>query len=252
MRRLFFVLGIFLCCSCSQNVKSYDIGVNKEDFRRFKEYASDTYGYFQELLLEISKKENVRFYLIELNESQIFSYLDNQKLDGIFSKKIFSSFEKKKYDFSSPIFSMGYSLIVLKDSNIRSLDDLNGKLVGIVNKEDSLTLLNDREKIMDKRYEKTSNVLENVSISYLDAALVDNVEAKGFLENIFSDLKEVEFFKKEEFRLLSLKNKKKFEEGGVPLLPEENVVLVIDRGMRKLKEEGVLEKLREKWSIPKI
>lgn len=57
--------------------------------------------------------------------------LDNEEVDAIFSGMSISEARKEIYDFSKPYLATGITLVIEKNSNISSYEDLEGRTVAV-------------------------------------------------------------------------------------------------------------------------
>ena len=57
--------------------------------------------------------------------------LDNEEVDAIFSGMSISEARKEIYDFSEPYLATGITLVIEKNSNISSYEDLEGRTVTV-------------------------------------------------------------------------------------------------------------------------
>jgi len=233
------VVVLLLCfLGCSDNETKFYIGYDPSWFpKNFEELQNNVNGYVQEVLLEVSGKKNVTFILVKENFDSLFQEVEKERVDAVLSFKTPYSFLKDKYNFSDPMLNIGHVLVVRKENDYDSLNDMKKKLVGIIREEDSSLLLEKYEDIFIKIYDSIPTLLDDVANGFLDGAVIYRLKAANFVNNIYyKDLKITKELTDEAIRFVSLKENK-------------SVIDNFNEGIKELEKEGDLLKIKKKWNL---
>jgi ABC-type amino acid transport substrate-binding protein len=92
--------------------------------------APDYEGFDVELVGEIAKKLDLEAKFVKTPFDTIFRNLAQGKFDMVASASTITAEREKEVDFSEPYFPADQSLMVKKGSDIRTVDDLKGKVIG--------------------------------------------------------------------------------------------------------------------------
>jgi polar amino acid transport system substrate-binding protein len=92
--------------------------------------APDYQGFDVELVDEIAKKLDLKAKFVKTPFDTIFRNLAQGKFDMVASASTITPDREKEVDFSAPYFPADQSLMVKKGSNIKTLDDVKGQVLG--------------------------------------------------------------------------------------------------------------------------
>ena len=143
---------------------------------------------------------------------------------------------KKSVDFSDTYATSRQVIVVKEDSEIKGLDDLSGKKVGVQQGTTGDILASDDDAIADKieRFNKAMEAVQSLSQNMLDAVIVDLEPAKVFVKEV-PGLKILdEAYTNEEYAICVRK-------GNTELLNNINAALA------ELKADGTLDKIVGKY-----
>ena len=235
------LLSLFFSgCGCSsiKNEKKYYIGIDPSFYPLgLGLLGKQTYGFSQELLLEMAEEMNIRFFVIQANWDNLFSGLEADKYKAVFSSKYPYVFSKDKYNFSNVFLETGPSLVVRKGADNKLLDMLDGKLVGYIKEEDSIFILEKHPNILVKDYDSMAVLLEDVSNGHLEAAIVNSIQGSNFVNNLYGNSLVINPpLTDEGIRLISL-NK------------DEEIIKMFNKGLDRLEKKGIVTKLKRKWGL---
>lgn len=121
-------------------------------------------GFDIELVEAIAKKENFQIDWKEMKFDGIIPGLQAKQLDAAISAITIRDDRKQVVDFTTPYFNSGLSLIVKKDSPIKTLEDLKGKT--IVAKQGTTGL--EKAKELAAKYGAKVKILQDDTALYLD------------------------------------------------------------------------------------
>lgn len=137
-------------------------------------------------LLQIAEMQKFRVDLVSADGLQLLPGLESGRYDAILSTLNNKDQTALLYDFSDPILQLGPVLLVAKDSNICTINDLNGKIIAISPYNNDATLL--VQKVPDaiiRSYENKAIVLEQLVDHQVDAVMMGLVDAKQFTTSLF-------------------------------------------------------------------
>lgn len=197
-------------------------------------------GLDADLCREIARDIGVRPEFVEANSEDRIPLLSEVKVDIIISTMTVNDERKKEIDFSHVYYVAGQSLLVRSDSDIRSVDDLNGKMVCSVEGSTS-----EKKKIRAKAPQ--AGFLPLKSYPEAGRALVDGrCDAVSNDERILFGL--LEQFEGTELRGGTFTKERLaigIRKGKTDLVDMVNVVL------ESMKADGRLEALYRTWIEPK-
>lgn len=165
--------------------------------------------------------------------------LDSGQVDMVAATFTITDERKKSYNFSDPYFTDGVALMVKKASGISSLQDLNGKKIGVAQSSTSKKAIQDEA---DKKGVKVS-FLEFATYPEIKAALesgrVDCFSVDGAILNGYIDDSTVilqDKFSPQNYGIASKKG-------------NDELAKEINDTISEMKKSGELQKLIEKWGI---
>ena len=168
-------------------------------------------GFTDALTLEIAKAEGVPLQIINIDWAQLFDGLENGEFGGIFTSLSPSIITQEKYTFSDPLLLLGPVLVVPANSSITSLADLNGKIIGVYQYDESVLIAQRNPSLIIQLYQNKPNALEALASSQYDALLIPVLDAQRLIPSVFaSQLKIVtEPLNNKAIRLITLKDANK-------------------------------------------
>ncbi|WP_432666033.1 amino acid ABC transporter substrate-binding protein [Wukongibacter baidiensis] len=198
-------------------------------------------GFEIDVWTEIGKRIG---YDIEFNTaafSGLFGMLDTGKIDTISNQITITEQRKEKYLFPVPYVYSGAQLIVQKGNNdIKSLEDLKGKKVGVSlgsNYEQLIREYDKNNEIEVITYEDFIGSLQDVAIGRIDAVMNDKLAGVINIKESGLDL----------------------QLGGEPVHPlensfpfvnsEENKALIekVNKAIEEMRKDGALTEISNKW-----
>ncbi|AOT69193.1 amino acid ABC transporter substrate-binding protein [Geosporobacter ferrireducens] len=190
---------------------------------------------------EISKRigYEVKFETAEF--SGLFGMLDTGKINTISNQITITEQRKEKYLFPTPYVFSGAQLVVKKgNEEIKSLEDLKGKKIGVSlgsNYEQLIKEYDVNNEINVITYEDFIGSLQDVAIGRIDAVMNDKLAGVVNIQKSGLDL----------------------QLGGDPVKPLENsfpfvksddneaLIEKIDEAIIEMREDGTLENISNKW-----
>ncbi|MFD2171571.1 transporter substrate-binding domain-containing protein [Tumebacillus lipolyticus] len=141
---------------------------------------------------------------------------------------------KQSVDFSDVYFEAKNTIVAKKGSNLKLADDLSGKKVAVQLGSIQETAAKEMKGLNIVPLNKTGEIIQEVKAGRVDAAIIEDTVAKGFIE-ANKDL---------EFNAIP-----KTEEAGSAIAFPKNSKLTADfnKALKELKDSGKIEELIKKW-----
>ena len=183
----FLILVIVaFCYGCSREKQEILVGRDATWFpQQFGIYTSGINAFVNDLVSEINYKEGLNISLVNQDWVHLFENVDDKKTGGAFTS-VFPSVEMlARYQFSDPILLTGPVLVVAENSPYQSLQDLEGKLIGVYKFDSSVLFAQDVPNAMINSYQHIPIALEALSTQRYDALLVPVIEATALVETAY-------------------------------------------------------------------
>lgn len=205
----------------------------------FENEAGKLTGYDVEVAREIANRIDYKIKFVPTKWSGMFGALEARKFDMIVNQVAITPERKKKYAFTQPYVYSGAQLIVKEGNDeIKSLEDLKGKKVGVglgSNYEQIVNEFDQNNQIEVKTYEVLLDTLHDVGIGRIDAALNDKLVAGINIKKSDLDLK------------LAGDPVKKVVNGIVLRKGNDELLEKINSALTAMKQDGTLEEISKKW-----
>ena len=195
-------------------------------------------GYDVDIIKAVAQKAGLSIKIVNTPWTGIFASLNNGDVDLIISGVTINDKRKQSYDFTTPYFEARQLIAVAKDSNVKTLKDLAGKKIGVVNGStgDDIASREFGKTNPDiRRFESTPIVISELVNTGLDAAIGDN-GVIAFRAQDHKQLKTVSdpSFPKEYFGIV-------VKQGNKALLDKLNT------GLAAVKADGSYAQIYKKW-----
>jgi glutamine transport system substrate-binding protein len=120
--------------ACSTDVYAKELTVaTSTSFVPFEFRKGDTYvGFDIDLLKALTKDVGVKYKLQVMDFNGIIPALQTGQIDMAVAGILISPTRAKVVDFSHGYYTSGYNFVVRENSKIGSLDDLRGKILGLI------------------------------------------------------------------------------------------------------------------------
>ena len=239
MRRLLFAFLVLLSC-CGTNSKTYEIGIDPSWYPlELLGQQNNVLAFSIELLVEIGKKEKLNLSILKRTWNNLTEGLQKKEYSAIISSMRPYTFYEKTYSFSDLYIKTGPVVVAPLTSKIKSAQDLENRIVGVVQGSSSTIILQKIPGIILRGFPDITLALHAVRISQVEAGAIPILVAQRFVYDIYSDALKIVSppLDEEGLRLLTLHNQ------DAALLERFN------RGLAKLKKDGSYESLRNKWGL---
>lgn len=195
-------------------------------------------GYDVDIIKAVAQKAGLQIKVVNTPWSGIFAALNNGDVDLVISGVTINDKRKQSYDFTAPYFEARQLIAVSRDSGVKSLKDLAGKKIGVVNGStgDDIASREFGKTNPDiRRFESTPVVISELVNTGLDAAIGDN-GVIAFRAQEHKQLKTISdpSFPKEFFGIV-------VKQGNKALLDKLNA------GLTAVKADGSYAQIYRKW-----
>lgn len=136
---------------------------------------------------KIAAKLGTKLKINDVSFDSLVMELQTNKCDFVAAGMSVTDDRKKNMDFSDSYFDATQSIIVKKDSPIKSRTDLNGKKVGVQQGTTGDTYCTDEKKTSDihvgtvKRFNKGADAITDLMNGKVDAVVIDDFPATKFV-----------------------------------------------------------------------
>ena len=139
--------------------------------------SKEIVGYDVDIIKAVALKAGLQIKIVNTPWTGIFAALNNGDIDIIISGVTINDKRKQSYDFTAPYFEARQLMAVAKTSSVKSLKDLGGKKIGVVNAStgDDIASREFGKTSSDiRRFESTPVVISELVNAGIDAAIGDN------------------------------------------------------------------------------
>lgn len=167
--------------------------------------------------------------------------LENGEIDLVIATFTITDERKETYNFSTPYYTDAVGLLVNKDSGIASIEDLDGKIVGIAqsstSKDGFLAYVEEKGLSVTPEFQEFDGypaLAQALATKQIDCFCVDRAILSGYVNdsNIILD----DRFAEQEYGIASAK-----ENTGLAALVEEKVASMLS--------DGSMTAMQEKWNL---
>ncbi|MCX7795000.1 MAG: basic amino acid ABC transporter substrate-binding protein [bacterium] len=190
-----------------------------------------------DIVKAIANHLGVKLRVVNTSFDGIIPALLAKKFDIIISAMTITPERAKQVDFSIPYYNAGQLITVREDDNrIKSEKDLQGKIVAVQLGTTGQFYAESLPGIKEiRKFETVDGAFLELKNGRVDAVIADDLTSLAFVRST-KGLKVInKLLTKEQYGIAVRKEDK-------ALLREINIVIA------RLKKEGVIEKLREKWA----
>ena len=188
----------------------------------------------------IADKLGVKLEVSDIAFDSLIPSMNAGKADFIAAGMTATEDRKKNVDFSDPYFNASQAIIVAKDSDIKTREDLNGKTVGVQQGTTGDTYCTNDDGSSDvkvkevKRYPKGMDAVSDLIAGRLDAVVIDDYPAEKLAA-------------KNADKVVKLDDALTEEEYAIAMPKGSDLVDVVNGVIQDLKDSGELNKIIDKY-----
>jgi ABC-type amino acid transport substrate-binding protein len=168
----------------------------------------------------------------------LLASLEAGKVDFVMAGMTPTAERKKNADFTDIYFTSKNLIITKEGSNIKTLQDLQGKKVGVQTgsiQEEKAKDLQKQVSFQSEGRDRIPELIQEIQAGRFDAIILEDTVAKGYLEKN-KELKSVEIPEAAD------------EAGSAIALPKNsNLTADFNKVIKEMKENGEMDKLVKKW-----
>lgn len=203
--------------------------------------GNDFEGIDIEIAKKIAEKLDVELKIHDIAFDSLIAELKAGKADFVAAGMTADDDRRKNADFSDSYFNASQAIVVMKDSDIKSREDLNGKKVGVqsgttgdkycTNEDGS----SDVKDISVQRYSKGVDAVQDLISGRVDAVVIDDFPATKFVE-------------KNSDKIQKLSDALTVEEYAIAVQKgNSEMVKVINEVLAEMKNSGELDQIIDKY-----
>ena len=218
---------------------TYKIGIDTTyppvEFEKGGKYE----GIDVDLINAIAKDQDFKVKLEAMDFSGIIPAMQAGQLDVGMGGMSITDERKKKVDFSDPYFDAGLTVVVKKDSSIKSIDDLKGKKLAVKNGTTGAKFASDNA---DKYgYEV---------VQFNDSPSMFQEVSNGNADALIEDYPVITYaIAQQDLKLKTVGDRLNGDQYGISVMKGKNQDLLkkINKGLENLKKNGEYDKIIEKY-----
>lgn len=198
--------------------------------------GNEIVGIDVEISKKIAEKLGVKLEITNTSFDSLPMELQTGKCDFVAAGMSYDEDKAKNISFSDPYFDAGQSIIVLKDSDIKGPDDLNGKKVGV-----QLGTTGDKyctEELKDvevNRMNKAVDAVTDLINGKIDAVVVDDFPAQKLVD-------------KNSDKIIKLEKALTVEQYHIAVpKDDEEMLKVVNEVLKEMKDSGELDKIIDQY-----
>lgn len=237
------LLGIVRACFFSSRSPSpyYLIArnINWNDFQ-FSGKERNVQAFSEELVLAASKEAHLHVQFVPANPNTLLEDLREDKYDAVFTFMTPNSLNQEIYYFSDPLYLLGAVLVVGENSDVHNLEEMEGKIVGILAGSSSIYEVEHYPSIIIVTYENINAALNDLAYGKIDGVILDSWSAHVNTHGFYANKLKVATvpFTRQGLRLVTLAEKRK-----------EEFIKSLNDGLERVKASGLYQRLVHKWDL---
>lgn len=244
---LILIVSIFTACSKGGNAgsdskKKVLVMGTSADYKPYEyvdaKKSEDIIGFDIDVMNYISKELGYKVKIKDMDFGGLLASLEAGKVDFIMAGMTPTAERKKNADFTDIYFVAKNVIISKESSNIKTLQDLKGKKVGVQTgsiQEEKAKDLQKQVSFQSEGRDRVPELIQEIQAGRFDAIILEDTVAKGYLEKN-KELKSVEIPEATD------------EAGSAIALPKNSdKTAEFNKVIKKMKENGEMDKLVKKW-----
>lgn len=200
--------------------------------------SDDIIGFDVDLAKALAGKLGYKVQVKDIDFSGLVQSLKSGQVDFVLAGMTPTEKRKKNVDFSDIYYTAQHMIVSKKDSGINTLDDLKGKTVGVQLgsiQEGKAKDINKKVPIKIENRNRIPDIIQEIKAGRFDAAIIEDTVAKGY------------FTKEKDLKGFTISDNP--EEAGSAIAFPKNSELTakFNKELKKMKDNGELQKLVVKW-----
>ncbi|SHJ83744.1 amino acid ABC transporter substrate-binding protein [Tepidibacter formicigenes] len=205
----------------------------------FKDENGEIVGFDIDLAKEAAKRMGVNVKFKAVDWDGVLLSLKNKDIDVIWNGLTITEERQRQINFSKVYLQNRQIIVVNNNSNIKSKEDLDGKIVGVQLGSSSENALNSDEIVKSlkeiRKFSNNTEALMDLKAGRVDAVVVDEIVGRYYIEKKPGVYKVLEDdFGRESYGVGIRKEDIKFKEE-------------LDKILDEMKNDGTAKKISQKW-----
>lgn len=203
----------------------------------FKNKNGEFEGFDVDIVTEAAKRVGANLNIAEYDFPPLFSATSSSRIDIAIASITITKDRLKSHSFTQPYYDADMGIATRKDSQIRGVKDLKGKVIGVLSGSTGESWVKQHQasnKIADvKGYNEQQQLLLDLLSGRVDAMVSD---VPG-MEYAFTKMKDLEV----------REHIKSGDQYGLMMTKDSPLFLRINDAISAMKRDGTMEKFHEKW-----
>ncbi|WP_423799030.1 transporter substrate-binding domain-containing protein [Neobacillus sp. SAB-20_R2A] len=198
--------------------------------------SGDIEGFDIDLANAIADELGYKLEIKDMKFDGLIGALQAKRVDMVLAGMSATEKRKKNVDFSTEYNRSGEMFITLKDSNIKTVDDLKGKTLGVqlgTIQEEGAKELQKKINFTSKPLDNATTLIQELLTKRIDAAYLDKSVATGYIK---------------EQNLAGFDDPTSSSPGMAIAFPKGSALVKdVNKALDKLEQNGKLQELKDKW-----
>jgi polar amino acid transport system substrate-binding protein len=204
------------------------------EFRDTASGNNEIIGFDVDIAKYITKELGLELSITDTDFNGIIPALQSKRADFAMAGMTPTAERKKNVDFSDLYYDAKNTIVSLKGSNLKTPADLSGKEVGVQLGSTQETAAKEFKNVKLKSLNKTSEIIQEVKAKRIEAAIIEDTIAKGFIAN------------NPDLEFTTIPNAG--EAGSAIAFPKGSTrVADFNRVLAQMKQSGEIDRLIKKW-----
>ncbi|OAS87505.1 MULTISPECIES: transporter substrate-binding domain-containing protein [Metabacillus] len=248
------VVGLLAACGTStDDGKGSTSGSESEDKKVLKmatsadyppfEYidtakGSDIIGFDIDLANALAEKTGYEIEVQDMDFNSLIPALQAKQIDIVLSGMTPTPEREENVDFSDIYYTANHMIISLKDKEIKSLEELEGKTIGVQLgsiQEEKATEISEQVDLKIENRNKISDLIQELKSGRIDAAIIEDLVANGYIE------------KDKDLAGFTLNAPEDEAGSAIAFQKDSKYTEEFNEALNEMKENGELEDLVSKW-----
>ncbi|WP_299088124.1 transporter substrate-binding domain-containing protein [uncultured Metabacillus sp.] len=248
-----FIIGLLAACGTNANeAENSTSGAGNADKKVLKmatsadyppfEYidtaqGSDIIGFDIDLAKALAEKTGYELEIQDMDFNSLIPALQAKQIDLVLSGMTPTPERAENVDFSDVYYTANHMIVSLKDNEIKSIEELDGKTIGVQLgsiQEDKAKEISEKVNIKIENRNKISDLIQELKSGRIDAAIIEDLVANGYTE------------KDKDLTGFTMESE---EEAGSAIAFQKNSAYTkeFNDALNEMKENGKLDQLVAKW-----
>ncbi|APH04480.1 transporter substrate-binding domain-containing protein [Bacillus weihaiensis] len=200
--------------------------------------GSDIIGFDIDLVNALAEKTGYTVKVQDMDFNSLIPALQAKQIDLVLAGMTPTPERAENVDFTSIYYTANHMIVSLKDNEVKSVEDLDGKTIGVqlgsIQEEKAAELAKEVELKVENR-NKISELVQEMKAGRIDAAIIEDTVANGYFE------------KDESLAGFTLETAEEEAGSAIAFQKDSEYTKEFDEALKEMKENGELDELIVKW-----